>query len=103
MRGLHAFLLFVSLTTVACTSHETHRVAIRQMAFDPAELTVRSGDAIVFTNEDFVEHTVTADDKRFDSGRVAANAQWSLTLHKIGDVSYGCTLHPTMKGRIVVK
>lgn len=81
----------------------THSVTIENMQFNPQELTVHRGDRIVWVNKDLFPHTVTAANKTFDSGSIAANASWSYVAAKRGDYAYGCTFHPTMKGKITVQ
>jgi plastocyanin len=81
-----------------------HTVTIEGMQYHPAELTVRRGDRIIWVNKDFFPHTVTADNKAFDSHSIAANASWSYVARRTGEYAYGCTLHPgVMKGRISVQ
>jgi plastocyanin len=90
---------------VGCGSpreQKVHEVVMHDMKFEPAELTVAVGDKIVWKNDDFVVHTVTAAN-RFDSGNVVGVASWSITLAAVGDISYACTLHPMMLGKIRVR
>jgi len=47
------------------------------------------------------QHTVTADDKSFDSGRKSAGS-WSQTFTKAGTVAYHCEVHSKMHGTVVV-
>lgn len=61
------------------------------------------GDRIVWTNKDPFPHTVTADTKLFDSHSIAPGASWSYVAKRPGEYAYSCTLHPTMKGKIIVK
>ena len=81
----------------------TYTVTMENLQFNPAELTVRRGDRIVWVNRDFFPHTATAKDKTFDSGSINTNASWTFTANAIGDHRYGCTFHPTMKGQIHVR
>jgi plastocyanin len=80
-----------------------HTVTIEGVQFNPAELLVHPGDRIVWVNKDLFPHTATAADKTFDSGSIAANASWGYTVTKKGEIEYGCTFHPTMKGKIKVQ
>lgn len=81
----------------------THTVMIENMQFSPAELTVHRGDRVVWVNKDFFPHTVTASDKTFDSGSLGSGGSWSFEATKAGEYAYGCTYHPTMKGKINVR
>jgi plastocyanin len=80
-----------------------HTVVIENMQFTPATLTVSTGERVVWVNKDLFPHTATADDKTFDSKEIAANASWTYVAGKAGEYPYGCTLHPTMKARLIVK
>ena len=44
-------------------------VAMVDFAYEPAEVEVEAGEAVVFTNEGDEAHTVTADDGALDSGQ----------------------------------
>jgi plastocyanin len=81
----------------------THSVAIDGMQFRPVQLTVGTGDWIVFSNKDLFPHTVTADGKSFDSHAIAANAEWRFRAGQPGVYPYHCTFHPTMNGTITVR
>ena len=80
----------------------THTVTIDAFEFKPATLTVKQGGVVVWRNTDPVPHTVTAPGA-FDSGSLAAGASWRYTAAKKGRFDYVCTLHPTMKGTLVVE
>lgn len=81
----------------------THTVVIENMQYNPPQLTVHRGDRITWVNKDLFPHTVTAEAKGFDSGSIAANASWHYVAARGGSVSYSCTFHPTMKGKITVE
>jgi plastocyanin len=80
----------------------THVVTIEGMRFNPDTLTVQRGDRVVWINKDLFPHTATAAAKTFDSGSIAPNASWTYVVRKAGEYAYGCTFHPTMKGRLTV-
>lgn len=82
---------------------ETHTVTIAGMQFQPVELIVKRGSRIVWNNEDLFPHTVTAVDKSFDSGSIAAGSSWTYVATQPGTHAYVCGLHPTMMGRLVVR
>jgi plastocyanin len=82
---------------------QTHTITIEGMRFEPADLTVRPGDTIVWLNKDLFAHTATAAGV-FDSKQIEANgSSWRLTPTAIGDVPYICALHPTMKAMVRIK
>ena len=70
--------------------------------FDPAELTVPAGSAVVWHNRGHEEHSVTADDSSFDSGLRKPGTDFTYTFAKTGVYSYHCRPHPWMVGKIRV-
>lgn len=78
-------------------------VSIVNMSFSPASLTVTAGTTVTWTNNDGMTHTVTADDASFDSGNITMGSKYSRLYSTAGTYTYHCTIHPTMKGTIVVK
>lgn len=87
---------------VAAQRAVVHTVVIDGMQFSPAKLYVRAGDTVIWQNKDPYPHTATAAGS-FDSGEIAAGRSWKFTASKRGAFPYVCTLHPTMKGQLVVK
>jgi plastocyanin len=79
------------------------RVTIRNFAFNPANLTVKVGTAVIFTNEDSVDHTVTSDTNVFDTGRIPPGQFAVLWFRTAGNFPYHCTPHPNMQGTITVQ
>lgn len=81
----------------------THTVTIEGTQFQPATLTVRLGDSIVWANKDPFPHTATATAGGFDSAQIAPGGSWKYRTRKKGEVAYVCSLHPTMKAVLNVK
>lgn len=79
-----------------------HVITINNFKNQPAELTVKAGDTVEWKNEDIVPHTATAKGF-FDSGRIPKGGSWTWVAAKPGTYDYICTLHPNMKGRLVVQ
>ncbi|HEX9260257.1 MAG TPA: cupredoxin domain-containing protein [Acidimicrobiales bacterium] len=84
-------------------SSRRHEVAVLDLRFDPQRLTVSAGDSVTWVNKGVALHTVTAGDKTFDSGLLAAGAAYALTFTRVGAVPYVCTLHPGMTGTVIVE
>ena len=80
-----------------------HKVAIKDVKFTPKELKVKKGDTVTWTNSDERDHTVTADDKSFDSGNVGDGNSFRQKFEKPGKYKYHCEYHPRMKATIVVE
>ncbi len=71
--------------------------------FQPGRLEVERGTTVVWTNAGQVVHTVTAQDRSFDTGDIEPGDRRSLTFSRPGTYSYHCTPHPFMRGEIVVR
>lgn len=80
-----------------------HIVTIDGFAFHPPVVTVKQGETVEWRNTDPVPHTATAKDGGFDSRDIAANGTYRFTAKKKGRFAYICTLHPIMKGELVVE
>ena len=78
-------------------------VPIKDFAFKPATVTVNVGDTVTWTNEDSAAHTATASDGSFDTGNLSKGASGSHKFSQAGSFAYICSIHPNMKGTVVVK
>ncbi len=79
-------------------------ITIKDFKFLPSEITVSPGAKVTVTNQDTVVHTVTANDKAFDTGNLAGGQGGELTApSKPGSYPFICTPHPYMTGTLVVK
>lgn len=82
-------------------------VTIRAFKFEPATVTVNVGDTVEWKNDDIVPHTATADGEAqkpvFDSGTIQTGATWRYLARNKGTYNYICTLHPNMKGELIVQ
>jgi len=75
----------------------------QEWTYAPAEVSVKVGTTVVWTNSGAVAHTVTADGgQAFDSGTVDPKATFTLTPKTAGTFAYHCTFHPWMKGTLTV-
>ena len=74
-------------------------------AFDPQTEQANVDKVIAWKNEDSTIHTATAQDKSFDSSMINPGDSYTISAKKIGagEHSYACTIHPYMKGTLVIK
>lgn len=82
---------------------DTLNASIEDFTFQPGRLEIAAGTTITWTNRGQVTHTVTADDRSFDSGNIEPGARRSPTFSRPGTFPYRCTPHPFMRGVIVVR
>ncbi len=78
------------------------RVSIVNYAFNPPILTVAPGTTVVWTNNDIVSHTVSADDGSWSSRFLAPHKYYSHTFKTAGTFGYHCKIHIFMTGTVVV-
>ncbi|HZC04504.1 MAG TPA: cupredoxin family copper-binding protein [Ktedonobacterales bacterium] len=78
-------------------------VTIQNFAFQPANLQVKVGTTVTWTNQDTAPHTVTFRDSALTSSALLQKGQsFSYTFTKVGTFSYYCQVHPYMTAQVVV-
>src|SRR3954464_13475806 len=90
-------------STAELAKRTVHSVTIDAMKYLPDRLTVHAGETVVWINKDLFPHTVTEANGRFDSHEIKPNGSWKYLAKKRGEFAYVCTLHPSMKGALLVE
>jgi|SRR3989344_6956583 len=83
------------------TSTSTNSVEIKDFAFNPATINIKAGTVVTWTNQDTAKHTVKLDE--IESPSLAKGQSWSYSFTTPGTYNYICSLHPSMKGKIIVE
>ena len=84
-------------------NYRNGNITVSQMQFNPPEVYAAPGQQVLWVFRDGnVPHTVTADNKSFDSGQVT-EGEFRLVFDRPGSYSYHCAVHPEMKGRVLVR
>lgn len=78
-------------------------VSIKDRQYSPADVKAKVGQTVRWTNNDDMDHTVNAKDGSFSSGTIKSKKTYEYTFSKKGKYSYGCKLHPRMKGTVTVE
>jgi plastocyanin len=79
-------------------------VSMKGLRFHPDQTTIRVGQKVTWTNDDNVDHNVTATGgAKFKSQAYGPGKTYSFTPGKAGTIKYVCTLHPGMVGKLIVK
>lgn len=78
-------------------------VVMKDLAFDPATVTIKAGESVIWTNLDSMNHTVAADNGEFKSGDLGKGATFTFKFDKAGTYAYHCSIHPSMTGTVIVK
>ena len=90
-------------TSAAARTGATVKASMKSIAFQPGRIEIPTGTTVAWTNNDAVQHTVTAVDRSFDSGNMAPGASWPHTFTKPGTYQFFCVVHPFMKGTVIVE
>lgn len=78
-------------------------VDIKGFAYDSATITVSKGTTVTWTQHDSAVHTVTSvSGDVLDSQNLAKGETFSYTFDETGTFEYYCTIHPYMKGTVIV-
>lgn len=86
--------------TIARADDGAVHVTIEKLAFVPAEIEVKAGQTIEWTNKDPFAHTATVKggwEVMIPPGKVATHVATADD-----NVDYYCRFHPNMKGRIKI-
>ena len=79
-------------------------IEIKDFAFDPQKITVKSGEKITWINRDGEPHTVVSVGKKFQrSPGLDTDQEFSIIAGAPGTYEYFCSVHPKMTGTIVVE
>ena len=78
-------------------------IAMDGTTFTPPELHVSVGETVTWTNKDPFPHNVSSSQAHMHSPDIPADGTWSFTPERAGRFDYVCTLHPGMKGVLVVE
>ena len=80
-----------------------NEVWIKNLTFDPFNITISVNTTVTWTNLDGVSHTVTSDDVGlFDSGILSDGDTFQFTFVEEGQYFYACSIHPEMHGMVTV-
>jgi len=78
-------------------------ITIDNFTFTPVEVTITPGTTVRWVNHDDIPHTVVETSRIFSSKALDTDDSFSTTFTSVGSFAYFCSLHPNMKGRVIVK
>ena len=85
---------------------ESVAVDIKDIKFEPHDITVPAGGTVTWTNSDSVPHNVTKEDgpgADFESDSLNQGDTFEQTFDEAGEIKYVCTIHPGQDGTIKVE
>jgi plastocyanin len=111
LRALRLAVLFTALASTACLAEDqttasagpVATVSMDHNTFIPAEITVVPGTTVTWVNKEDMPHTVVDANKGFRSKFIAKDTSFSFTFATAGEYDYLCSIHPNMKGKVIVK
>ena len=111
LRALRLTILFTVLASAPCLAEDANNAGAGAVAtvgmdhntFIPIEITVVPGTTVTWVNKEAMRHTVVDLNKGFRSKTLAKDASFSFTFATAGDYDYLCSIHPNMKGKVIVK
>lgn len=77
-------------------------VRIRDLQYEPANVSVKVGDSVTWINADDRDHTVQAVDNSFNSGNLKPGQSFTFVFENPGSFQYECAYHPRMRGTVQV-
>ena len=117
MRRLTALLASAALLAAGCGSDDEpagdadkgeavsgQQVEMKDIAFQPETIKVRTGETITWVNRDSVQHDVVnakeGQEPKSELFNEGQTYEWTPT--EAGTVEYVCTVHPNMTGTVEV-
>ena len=101
--NLSAFALAGEMKDTNSTSSKQNTIEIKDFAFNPQTITVKSGEKLTWINRDEEPHTVVSVEKQFKKSTALDTDQtFTITTGAPGTYTYFCSVHPKMTGTIVV-
>ena len=111
LRALKLAILFTALASTPSLAEDTNSagaspaasVSMDHNTFIPDEITVAIGTTVTWVNNETMPHTVVDLNKAFRSKTLVKDGTFSFTFATPGDHDYLCSIHPNMKGKVIVK
>jgi plastocyanin len=101
--NLSLFALAGEMKEIDITSKQ-NKIEIKDFAFNPQTLTVKSGEKVTWINRDEEPHTIVSVEKQFKkSAALDTDQEFTITAGAPGTYNYFCSVHPKMTGTIVVE
>jgi plastocyanin len=102
--NLSLFALAGEMKETDSAGSKQNRIEIKDFAFNPKTITVKSGEKITWINRDEEPHTIVSVEKQFKkSSALDTDQEFTITAGAPGTYTYFCSVHPKMTGTIVVE
>ena len=102
--NLSFFSLAGEMKDAGGAAAKENKIEIKDFAFNPQTITVKSGEKITWVNRDEEPHTVVSVEKQFKkSMALDTDQEFTVTAGAPGTYTYFCSVHPKMTGTIIVQ
>jgi plastocyanin len=101
--GMVLVLALSFAASAATAPAATKTVQITKTGFVPATVTINANDAVTWKNADSVTHQIVANGGQFASPILDPGKSYTHTFDVGGTFKYHDALHPSLKGKVVVK
>jgi plastocyanin len=103
-RLLVAVVLAVAIPVLMAGPASAAKVVdVDHMAFTPQTVRITVGQAVKWTFNDTVAHTVTPNHGSWGSGVKQPGTTFRHVFRSAGTFRYHCSIHPEMTGKVVVR
>jgi plastocyanin len=104
LSGFSLFALAGEMKDTGSSGASQNKIDIKDFAFNPQTITVRSGEKVTWINRDEEPHTIVSVEKQFKkSSALDTDQEFTITAGAPGTYTYYCSVHPKMTGTIVVQ
>ena len=95
-------------TPISQASVSGNTITIKNFAFTPRTMTVKTGSIVRWENQDSIPHRIIIIDKDgqdtpVDSSVLSSTQSWSKKFDQPGTYPYYCKIHPEMTGTVIVE
>jgi len=102
--NLSLFALAGEMKDADDTTTKQNRIEIKDFAFNPQTITVKSGAKVTWINRDEEPHTIVSVEKQFKkSTALDTDQEFTITAGTPGTYNYFCSVHPKMTGIIIIE
>ncbi|PYK77215.1 MAG: hypothetical protein DME38_14285 [Verrucomicrobia bacterium] len=102
--NLSLFALAGEMKDANDTTTKQDRIEIKDFAFNPQTITVKSGAKVTWINRDEEPHTIVSVEKQFKkSTALDTDQEFTITAGTPGTYNYFCSVHPKMTGIIIIE
>jgi len=95
-------LILLSGCTQQKSTGSPNTITIENYTFSPSNLTVTPGTNVTWINNQNVNHRIVIQGL-VNSSILQTGQSFTYTFSNIGIYDYSCSIHPNMKGKIIVQ